>query len=482
MKTFMKQMFFIALVSFLTTPFSYAQFNKALNEFKSLKKEVQKTGNEVKQTTSSSAKTGSSSTAANKEATNENTNSGREWYINIAIGSGKEGTIEKPAKEIAAIALQLKPGDVIYIAEGIYKGKADMSSDIITVPVSIIGGYNQDFTKRDPWGNHKTVLSGVNGYMKSETTSRLSLQCSKSHKDYSGQVLIDGLIIDNGSRNFYLEGSNEGYIKRKASPQQGFNPTPDSPGIEVDMGSNANVVIRNCALMNIAASQGVIDVQVGKNGKVLIENNLIVNNTGDGINAKTSWQSADGQPEYNIRNNTVLFCSKYDEAASNHGGNSLKVDERIVLIAENNVFAFNDYGGLDNIKKCKSITLNNNLFTANKKYDYREYNTPMAVADMADYADFATGEGNENKTIQVPVSKEWSAIYMSRVVPEREEIDSQVTVQNSGANAWRSMLGLPLQGTSVGALSQVWLNRIQTTDALKAGMQTYHGKGCVKPE
>ncbi len=481
MKTGMKHFAFIVTFCLLTVQYGFAQFSKVLNEAKSIKKEVQKTTNEVKQTTSSTGSTNSSKSASNKETASTPTAAGRDWYVSINNGTGKEGTKAKPAKEIAAIALQLQPGDVIHLAEGVYKGKADMSSDIITVPVSIIGGYNADFTQRDPWGEHKTVLSGVNGYMKSETTSRLSIQCSKTHKEYSGQVLIDGLVIDNGARNFYLQNSNEGYIKRKASPEQGFNPTPDSPGIEVDMASNANVIIRNCALMNIAASQGVIDVQVGKNSKVLIENNLIVNNTGDGISAKTSWQSADGHPQYDIRNNTILFCTKYDEASTNHGGNSIKVDERIILSAENNVFAFNDYGGLDNIKKCKSVALNNNLFTANRKYDYREYNTPMAVSDMVDYADFVTGEGNDSKTIKVPVSNAWSSVYMSRVVPEREEIDSQVTVQNSGENAWRGMLGLPLKGTSVGAMSQVWLNRIQTEDALKAGLQQYEGKGCVKP-
>lgn len=460
--------------------YGFAQLNKMLNDAKNLKKDVQKTSGDVKKTSNSGNSNSTQSLQSNQQPDNSAV-SGRDWYVSISTGTGKEGTKEKPAKEIAAIALQLQPGDVIHIAEGIYKGKADMSSDILTVPVSIIGGYSTDFSVRDPWGAHKTVLSGVNGYMKSETTSRLSIQCSKTHKDYSGQVLIDGIIIDNGDRNFYIAKTKDKYIKRKASPGEGFNPTPDTPGIEIDMATGANVVLRNCILTNIAASQGVIDVQVGKDSKVLIENNLLINNTGDGISAKTSWQSDEGHPQYTIKNNTILFSSKYDEFATNHGGNSIKTDERVKLSLENNVFAFNDYGGIDNIKKCKNVSMRNNLFTGNRKYDYREYNTPMAVTDLADYADYAQAEGNTSVEIKVPVSKEWATTYMGRVIPDRDAVSGSVNVPNSDANALRSMLGLPVQGTSVGAQSEVWLNRIQLADAISAGLQQYNGKGCIKP-
>lgn len=482
-----KTILFICLTVLITTN-SFAQFSSLMKEAEKVKKETNKINNEAKKVNTNSSgnsrSTGNansnstSSTASNASSTANGQNN---WYISIQTGAGKEGTKEQPAKEIAAIAAKLKPGDVIHIAEGVYKGKTDMSSDIITVPVSIIGGDSTDFSKRDPWGAHKTILSGVNGYMKSETTSRLAINASKTFKNHADEVLIDGLIIDNGDRNFYLTKTKDKYIKRKASPTEGFNPTPDTPGIEIDMGTDANVVVRNCVFTNIAASQGVLDVQVGKNSRVTIENNLFVNNTGEAVYAKTAWQAADGHPQYFIKNNTMLFNSKYDEASTNHGGNAIKVDERIILTAENNIFAFNDNGGVDNIKKCKAITLQNNLFTANKLYDYREYNTAMTVTDMADYADLAQAKNNNSSTIKIPVSTEWANVYMSRVLPDRASIDAGSTTPNSGINALRSMLGLPQQGTSVGAMSEVWLNRIDLKDALKAGLQTYDGRGCSKP-
>jgi len=45
---------------------------------------------------------------------------------------------------------------------GTYLGKGKSGVDRITIPVSIIGGYSDDFAARDPWGKNRTVLSGKN--------------------------------------------------------------------------------------------------------------------------------------------------------------------------------------------------------------------------------------------------------------------------------------------------------------------------------
>ncbi len=143
-----KTILFICLTVLITTN-SFAQFSSLMKEAEKVKKETNKINNEAKKVNTNSSgnsrSTGNansnstSSTASNASSTANGQNN---WYISIQTGAGKEGTKEQPAKEIAAIAAKLKPGDVIHIAEGVYKGKTDMSSDIITVPVSIIGGYS----------------------------------------------------------------------------------------------------------------------------------------------------------------------------------------------------------------------------------------------------------------------------------------------------------------------------------------------------
>lgn len=74
----------------------------------------------------------------------------RDWYVSVARGKGKKGTKEKPAKDLGNIAKKLEPGDVVHVAEGTYLGRAKAGSTTLFVPVSIIGGYSDDFSKRDP--------------------------------------------------------------------------------------------------------------------------------------------------------------------------------------------------------------------------------------------------------------------------------------------------------------------------------------------
>ena len=62
------------------------------------------------------------------------------------------------------------------------------------------------------------------------------------------------------------------------------------------------------------------------------------------------------------------------------------MDTDVKIDAENNVFGFGDYGGIDNIKLCKSVTLKSNLVLGNRLYDYREYNTAMKIDQIIQHA------------------------------------------------------------------------------------------------
>ena len=53
-----------------------------------------------------------------------------DYYVSADCGRGKSATVEKPAKDMGNIN----------------------GSDVITVPVSVIGGYSDDFSKRDSSG------------------------------------------------------------------------------------------------------------------------------------------------------------------------------------------------------------------------------------------------------------------------------------------------------------------------------------------
>ena len=379
--------------------------------------------------------------------------------------------------------MQLKAGDVVHVAAGVYTSKADQSSDVFSVPISIIGGYSPDFSQRDPWGQYKTVFSGTNDISKGLTTERIGILTDKGYKDWTGTIVIDGIIVDNGARNYYADAQTEAFIRRKASPEKGMNPTPNTPGIKIRTGSGTKVVVKNCVITNTAPTQGALDVQVGKDGTALIENNLIVNNTGEGIMCKSNHHGTTGLPSYTLKNNTILFSWKYDAIAS-FGGNSLMFDNSLTLTAENNVFGFSDFGGVNNIKQCKTVTLKNNLFVGHKKYDYQEFATGLKLDELEDYANYITRESGNNysQEIKLDIHKPWAEKYFGRKEISRAEVDAAAKASNSGANQLRSMFGLPIQAGPVGKDAEIWLHRMQLDDAIKLGLKPYgKGSGCTKP-
>lgn len=479
----------VIIISFFVSISSQAQFGKLLKNVEKGVKDVKKSTDDVSRTAKNSQKTvedthktasgllGSSSANGKESAVND-LPTGRDFYISLD-GNGREASKKQPAKELAVLVPQVQAGDRIHIAAGTYLGATERGSDIFDVPVSIIGGYSPDFSRRDPWGQYRTVLTGTNEYMK-ESTERIGILTDKKFKDWNGTVLIDGLIIDNGPRNRYLHKKGL-YILRKANEASGENPTPDTPGLKLRVGANTKVIIKNCIVTNTAPSQGAIDVQVGKNGSAIIENNAIINNTGEGIMCKSLHQGTDELPQYMVRNNTILFCWKKDEIAT-YGGNCIMMDVNTVVTAENNVLGFADFGGVNNVKQCKNLTLKGNLFVGHKKYDYKEYNTMMKLDDMDDYGQFLKNtSGNFSALIKVPTNTQWAELYLARKDVNRGEIEANVKVSNGKMNQVRGILGLPLQGSSQGAVAEIWLHQLPLEDAIKAGLQTYNGKGCQKP-
>lgn len=400
-----------------------------------------------------------------------------EYFVSIGRGKGKDATKEKPAKDLGNIIAKLKDGDTVNIAEGVYLGRDEVGSDSVPVAVKILGGWSDDFSKRDPWGAHKTIFTGVNT-MNGSTQYRLIVSPSRC-----AEILIDGIIFDNGPRNHFLH-EKELLISRLANAGKNKNATPESGGIKLEVPNDCAGTISNNVVMNTAPTGGAIAAWGSQNAKLTVRNNLVINNTGEGIFALTKWHPRDGKgfAQFTIENNTVLFSWKHDPIAT-YGGNGLKMDTEVLLTASNNVFAFGDYGGVDNIKLAKKITLKDNLFTGNRLYDYREFNTSVKVSEFEDEADqLEASTGNIAAEIKVPISAAFAKLYAGRKEVSRAAVDAKAKASHNGANALRGMLGLPLQANAVADDADVWLPRMSIEDALKAGNAKYEGKyGCQKP-
>ena len=418
----------------------------------------------------------------------------RDWFVSQNRGKGKKGTIKKPSKDLGFIIKKLKVGDVVHIAQGTYLGKGKCGVYDIKVPVSVIGGYNDEFTKRDPWGEFQTVFSGFNKTKNWKQGARFRIDLTKYRRGDTHPIVVDGIIVDQGAQNRYKT-DKEQMIKRMADPKTGKNPTPDGGAIRVSVNRNPmqntkdpfwDITVRNCAVINSAPTQGVINVGGCQNTKVTIENNLLVNNTGSGIYAMGQFHGKDGFPVYEINNNTVLFTWKYDAMAQSFSGSSLKIDDDVIVNARNNVFAFADRMGI--LKKgAEPLLMLDNLVVGNVGCDYYEAteDMKMAIADVLDEAENLHEDSDEfcEEPIKPPVGEKYMNLYGSRVLIDRNAVEADIQAEKSNANALRGMLGLPLKAADIkGVEGDVWLPRLALENGMKSGVSKYHSKyGCVKP-
>ena len=416
-----------------------------------------------------------------------------DYYVSASRGKGKKATKEKPAKDLGNIISKLAPGDTVHIAGGTYLGRGRSGSSIITVPVNIIGGYSDDFSARDPWGAHRTILSGEN---KSENWKRepaLMIDLMKYREKAMPSITVDGIIVDHGARNRYKT-DKQHVIVRSANPKTKQNPTPDQGGLVIrvsksgnlDAGAAWKITVQNCIVMNTAPTQGALSVAGHKNSKITIRNNVVINNTGTGILLGTKYRGGknEGMPEFLVENNTVLFTWQFDPSSQSFSGNSIKFDHEILPTVRNNVFAFADKIGVHNAAKSSAL-LQNNIILGNVVADYLEFDTKIGLADIEDEAEHLheDSENNAAEKISVRVSGDWAKLYGARVLIDRNAAEADVKVQQTRANEIRSILGLPLIADDLQVPeSPAWLNRISVDDAVKAGSEPYNAKGSSTPK
>ena len=86
----------------------------------------------------------------------------KDIFVSLSTGKNKNpGTKAAPYKNLWKAIAVAKANDVIHIAEGVYPGRMKCGWFKLTQPVSLIGGYSADFSKRNPVV-HKTLFQPRN--------------------------------------------------------------------------------------------------------------------------------------------------------------------------------------------------------------------------------------------------------------------------------------------------------------------------------
>ncbi len=414
---------------------------------------------------------------------------GADYYVSGNRGSGQLATIDNPALDLGNIIHKLRPGDTVHITGGTYSGRGENGSDVINVPVAIIGGYNEYFSLRDPFGKYKTIMSGSNKTVNYTGSARVLFDLTKYNEEKVSDIVIDGLIIDNGNRNRYND-DREILIVRYGDNKTGINPTPDSGGILIKAGASYNtedvwkITVKNCIVMNTAPAVGAITVYGNKNSLINIANNLIINNTGVGIYLGSTYHDIVDVPKFYVEDNTILFTLRFDQYSSNDTGISVQIDNGVYSVFKNNLFGFADkFGFLKN--GSDSMTLSDNLIINNVDSDFYEAisRTKISVDKLSDEAIFLTEEsdGNKKDIVYIPVSRNWSGTYVKRFIMTKKSESYKVLTNIDLINSIRKMLNLEpiIKDVITTVEDPIWLNRLSIDEAINTGMYKYKEKyGC----
>ena len=421
---------------------------------------------------------------------------GADWYVSQNVGKKKnEGqTKDAPLKAIWNALEKAAPGDVIHVAQGNYNGKTSCGWIKIEKPISIIGGYSDDFSERDIT-KYPTMLKPTNAMNSTQPsmdsgTVGFAMWKSANESDALANTttLIDGLYIDQGEASCYSP--NEGIVEGVETgmwltpPAKGNNPLPSINAAEMKGKTAGTLTIQNCVFLN--ATNYAIQISHAK-GDIKVLNNLFINCRYQACDV-LSTTPVNGGVTFEFAYNTVLFSWSRTKEMSDMGI-GVRANAKINSKIHNNILGCSVLYGFDNTKgddKTKKVYLDSNIFFLNKKGDacvtISPNVKPFFVTDDA-WEDFEDCTGIEsledNTSMKDPalfkgiIDNAYLAGFLAATYTEKTSYD-----ENSPANVFREAMGMNKVGSMQSKVT-MFFNRYPSANVLKffgavqgAGAQT----------
>lgn len=340
---------------------------------------------------------------------------GRDWFVR-AGASGGDGSKEKPFKDPWQALEKVESGDSVHVAEGEYFGKLKSGTwKIDTTYIALIGGYDKDFTERNPWKHPTRLLTppDVKGSKGGYTI--------EGAEDHTGAI-VDGFIFDKKNLNLYEKDGDLLYDKSDKSEHLWL--------------ARPGCIIRNNVFLNGAAA--ALRVAGGQT----IENNIFINHVFRTVNAGGGFGGT-----FVFKNNTVLFSWDPIRFGQGRGSNGslLSLEGRVVAAIDNNIFEFADNDAIRLAVEAKDVELTNNSFSKNL-WSVIQRTTDWTSVDEKEFAKlddlkFKKCSGNVLATSGVPLDKDWFDVYLQRVAPVPGK------VQMDDWNQLREIMGQPVIAT-----------------------------------
>lgn len=380
---------------------------------------------------------------------------GAEIYVSQSKGAKKgPGTKEAPFKAISDAMKAANPGDTIYIAEGNYSGLLGASEIIIDKPVTIKGGYSDDFATRD-LAKHVTKIQPANEKNDSKGLSVISLKLPNGPS--TAELVIDGIVIDQSFMNSYhdTKGKPEGVETgmwlnppAKGSKDAFASACSYSIGSETQGRYEGNITIQNCVISN----SGNFGINLSHyKGEVKILNNVFVACRMTSCIVMSSNAKVD-QVSCEFAHNTVLFTwSRTDDFGDM--GYGFRCASKVKTNIHHNIFGLNVFAGIGNDKtnsKESNISIDNNVFFLNKRADVTVTKSPSILSlkvdsdefeDMADYPGIESVDGNvalkDPAAFKGTINQAYLTAFLNASYSEKVDYD-----ENSPANVFRAALGM----------------------------------------
>jgi len=384
------------------------------------------------------------------------------WAKNIYVraGSSGDGTKASPFGTIEDALLVAYSGDVIHVAEGLYFGEGGGGYIAIKKPnLTLVGGYNKDFSARHPFKHLTVVMRGSNKDDNLKECERVfGGKCPapetkasynpnamiRGEGDSTGTV-IDGFVLDGFTRNSYKP---NGDLKRDIGPIGTPLVSFNKPGAKV----------RNCVIIN----SGGGGVQMVASGTVKeeatyneVSNNVILNTLMQCIDFRVGDFDPTNAPKGGVavvKNNTCAFT--WEEKGEGYG---LLIGRQTRLKVENNIFSYAQSFGMNNGLQNDKAQVVDNWFWDNRGGTYRYWAKDSKLTVVEDDPAKLAGPLTEKKYCLSNKSKgnnladpafspdpdftaKWDHFQPST---GGGEVD-----WNAHLNQQRSILGLPLVGSA----------------------------------
>ena len=413
----------------------------------------------------------SSSSNNNNNATNQASipKGTQTIYVSASNGSNRnDGSLSAPIKDLQK-AIDVAPeGAIICLAQGNYLGYLDQGWVKVDKYLSIVGGYAEDFSQRNPLRFRTTMRPGPAQIMTSGNQGVMDIRVVGKR---NGMVLVDGIIFDRGQINLYIapihdddragapEGCETGRIVNvdETPPLPVVEPAGMKSAFQLISGEmEGNLTVRNCVFLNgyhfgiqMACKGGNFDI----NNNVFVANRMAACEVRGGLAQPNTSHIA-------FHDNTILFTwcrTKHMEDM----GYGFRYMTGIDADVYNNIVGCSNYGGLDRAyvdadksKEAKRVTSAwNNLFFGNRNGDLVLPSggggwTFVLSENFKDVNQLTKYEDNRemNEAEVNAISSKIDGAYLKGFIGITGTQTSDFN-PNSSINQFRNALGMNMQGT-----------------------------------